>query len=343
MSLDLKQCAMDVTTPSPSKRQVITFVMTTQYNGFAYAGFQRQSRTPTTTSSNEEETSTTMATGKKRKRNHTNQEVIAAKKNNKSGRKSTAVVTVQDQIENALHKWTGLSLSTLRVRGAGRTDKGVHATHQVVAFDVPLSLIIRDDDEADNNREDIDDDMKISSHALPLLQESYETLVKYDATITETEARPFIDQWEIRRAISTRLPSDIVIRSIRIWNGTVPFEARQNVACKTYIYRLRFRSIAYRTSTNSMETQTTSTQFVTQGHIYSVDSMTTIPFGSLRGHWIKRDFAKPVSHLSEGTTFPTLFTRLRGKLATTRVHHWCDDVSDINNLLPMMRMKKTNF
>ena len=259
---------MDVTTPSPSKRQVITFVMTTQYNGFAYAGFQRQSRTPTTTSSNEEETSTTM--GKKRKRNQTNQEVIAAKKNNKSGRKSTAVVTVQDKIENALHKWTGLSLSSLRVRGAGRTDKGVHATHQVVAFDVPLSLIIGDggeadnngediddDGEADDNGEDIDDDMKISAHALPLLQESYQTLVKYDATVTGTEARPFIDQWEIRRAISTRLPTDIVIRSIRIWNGTVPFEARQNVACKTYIYRLRFRSIAYQTNANSTEAQTT--------------------------------------------------------------------------------------
>ncbi len=247
---------MVVTTPSPSKRRVITFVMTTQYNGFAYAGFQRQSRTPTSASSNEEDILTT--TVKKRKRNHANQEVNAAKQNNQSGgRKSTAVVTVQDQIENALHKWTGLTLSTLRVRGAGRTDKGVHATHQVVAFDVPLSLIIDDDGKANNKGEDdIDDGMKISAHALPLLRESYQTLIKYDATIAGTEARPFIDQWEIRRAISTRLPRDIVIRSIRIWNGSVPFEARQNVACKTYIYRLRFRCIAYQTNTNSTEART---------------------------------------------------------------------------------------
>ncbi len=247
---------MDVTTPSPSKRQVITFAMTTQYNGYAYAGFQRQSRTPATTSSNEEEPPST-TTGKKRKRNHTNQEVIAAKKNNKSGKKPAAVVTVQDQIENALYRWTGLSLSTLRVRGAGRTDKGVHATHQVVAFDVPLSLIICDDGEADNIGKETDDGIKISANALPLLQESYETLVKYDATITGAEARPFVDQWKIRRAISTRLPTDIVIRSIRIWNGTVPFEARRNVSCKTYIYRLRFRSIVYQTDTKSTEAQPT--------------------------------------------------------------------------------------
>lgn len=240
---------MDMTTPSPSK--LLTFVMTVQYNGFAYAGFQRQSRTPTSTSSNEEDITTN--TGKRRKRNHTHQEVKAAKNNNKSARKSTTVVTVQDQIENALHKWTGLSLSTLRVRGAGRTDKGVHATHQVVAFDVPLSLVNNDNGEASKYGNDRDGDIIISAHALPLLQESYRTLVEYDST---TETKPFIDQWMIRRALSTRLPTDIVIRSIRIWNGSMPFEARQNVACKTYIYRLRFRCRAPQPNAKSMEAQT---------------------------------------------------------------------------------------
>ena len=237
---------MDTTT-SPSKRQVMTLVMTIQYNGFAYAGFQRQSRTPTTSkttiSSNEED----ITSGKKRKRNHTNREVKAAKK---SVRKIATVVTVQDQIENALHKWTGLSLSTLRVRGAGRTDKGVHATHQVVAFDVPLSLVANDDNIKANNKDDGDGDITISAHALPLLQESYQTLVEHDST---TETRPFIDQWKIRRAITTRLPTDIVIRSIRIWNGSMPFEARQNVACKTYIYKLRFRCRAHQSNAKSTE------------------------------------------------------------------------------------------
>ena len=249
---------MDTTTPSPSKRQVITFVMTTQYNGFAYAGFQRQTRTPTSMASSNEEDSTA-TTGKKRKQNnHTNQEVQAAKNDNKSGRKSNAVVTVQDQIENALQKWTGLSLLTLRVRGAGRTDKGVHATHQVVAFDVPLSLVIdHDGGEANNNEEeDRGDDMKISAHALPLLKEAHQTLAKHKPTSTDTSTRPFIDQWKIRRAISTRLPTDIVIRTIRMWNGSAPFEARQNVACKTYIYRLRFRCIAYESNAKSTEGQT---------------------------------------------------------------------------------------
>jgi tRNA pseudouridine(38-40) synthase len=223
-----------------SKRQVMTFVMTTEYNGFAYAGFQRQSRTPT--SSNEDITTTE----KKRKRNHNINQELQPATNNKSGRKSNAVLTVQDRIEQALHKWTGLSLLTLRVRGAGRTDKGVSATHQVVAYDVPLSSVI--DDEAKNNGEDRDGDTEISAHALPLLQEAYQTLVKHNLTRKETETNPFIDHWKIRRAISTRLPTDIVIRSIRIWNGSVPFEARQNVACKTYIYRLRFRCIAYETA-----------------------------------------------------------------------------------------------
>ena len=248
---------MEDTTSSTqsSKRQVITFVMTTQYNGFAYAGFQRQSRTPTTpTTSNNED----ITTGKKRTRNnYTNQELQASTNSNKSGRKSksSAVVTVQDEIEHALQKWSGLSLLTLRVRGAGRTDKGVHATHQVVAFDVPLSLVIdnNNDGEADNNGQDRDGGIKISSHALPLLQEAYQTLIKHNTSSTETNQ--FIDQWKIRRAISTRLPTDIVIRSIRIWNRSVPFEARQNVACKTYVYRLRFRCIAYEANLKATDGQ----------------------------------------------------------------------------------------
>ena len=227
---------MDTSTsllPPPTNRQMITFVMTCQYNGFAYAGFQRQTRTPTPTLSNEE----IMLPGKKRKRNQTDDRVPATKNINKSVKKPSAVVTIQDKIEHALQKWTGLSLSTLRVRGAGRTDKGVSATNQIVAFDVPLSSMV------DNEGGGGVDDEKISAHALPLLKEAHETLVSYKSSTKES--RPIIDQWKIKRAISTRLPSDIVIRTIRIWNGSTPFEARQHVACKTYTYRLRFRCIAF--------------------------------------------------------------------------------------------------
>lgn len=232
-------------------RHVMTFVMTTQYNGFAYAGFQRQSRTPpaaaAASASANNSSITTAATGKKRKRKRDNTELQRSKNNKSPGNKSKnkTVLTVQDQIETALHKWTNLSISTLRVRGAGRTDKGVHATHQVVAFDVPVSLLVIDDDDDNpsndynnnNNRTD-EDNQVISSHARPLLLEAYQTWI----TSNENQAtKPYIDQWKIRRAISTRLPNDIVLRSIRIWNGSTPFEARQNVKCKTYIYKLRFR------------------------------------------------------------------------------------------------------
>ena len=231
----------------------MTFVMTTQYNGFAYAGFQRQSRTPppaaaASSVSASNSSITTTATGKKRKQNHDSSE-LSRKNNKSSGNKSKnkTVLTVQDQIETALHKWTKLSISTLRVRGAGRTDKGVHATNQVVAFDVPVSRLEIDDANPSNdcnnsnNRKD-DDDQIISSHARPLLLEAYQTWINATTSSNENQAtKSFIDQWKIRRAISTRLPNDIVLRSIRIWNGSAPFEARQNVKCKTYIYKLRFR------------------------------------------------------------------------------------------------------
>ncbi len=44
-------------------------------------------------------------------------------------------VTVQDQLENALHKFTAQSLKTTC---AGRTDAGVHGLEQVVHFDTDL-------------------------------------------------------------------------------------------------------------------------------------------------------------------------------------------------------------
>lgn len=43
--------------------------------------------------------------------------------------------TVQDQLELALHKFTGQPVPTIC---AGRTDTGVHALEQVVHFDIPL-------------------------------------------------------------------------------------------------------------------------------------------------------------------------------------------------------------
>jgi tRNA pseudouridine38-40 synthase len=42
--------------------------------------------------------------------------------------------TIQEELEKAISRFTGESV---RIKGAGRTDTGVHARNQVVAFDVP--------------------------------------------------------------------------------------------------------------------------------------------------------------------------------------------------------------
>jgi tRNA pseudouridine38-40 synthase len=223
-----------------SSSSVLTFAMTIAYNGHAYAGFQRQA----CTNGNKDIPGKTDGS---RKRPHP--------QSNKS--KSKTPITVQQQIESALEQWTNLSIVTLRVRGAGRTDKGVHAAGQVVAFDIPLSLLeVSPSSEGETNaKEEV-----LSTHALPLLQEAYQMLRKSNGTNEDSQRTSrdpsmpnFLDLWQIRRAISTRLPSDIVIKSV--WLRTeVPFEARQGIACKTYIYKIRFRSLRYITTKDGTKT-----------------------------------------------------------------------------------------
>ena len=52
--------------------------------------------------------------------------------------------TVQEEIETAIARFTG---ETVRIKAAGRTDAGVHATGQVVTFDVgaghPTEVVVR--------------------------------------------------------------------------------------------------------------------------------------------------------------------------------------------------------
>ena len=52
--------------------------------------------------------------------------------------------TVQEEIETAIHRFTG---ETVRIKAAGRTDAGVHATGQVVTFDSdaghPTEVVVR--------------------------------------------------------------------------------------------------------------------------------------------------------------------------------------------------------
>jgi tRNA pseudouridine(38-40) synthase len=225
--------------------------MTIEYNGFAYAGFQRQSSTPRdnegarSSTHNVGDDGPAPAASNKRKR----QDSLQSFKSNKS--KSKTPMTVQQRIEDALEQWTNLSITTLRVRGAGRTDKGVHASGQVVAFDIPLNLLKASDDYGELNNDETSSREVLSTQALPLLQEAYRVLCtglqtksnqQNDAADSTTS---FLDHWQIRRAISTRLPSDIAIRSVWVWAGSFPFEARQGIACKTYAYKIRFRSLAH--------------------------------------------------------------------------------------------------
>ncbi|KAL7522873.1 hypothetical protein ACHAWX_007629 [Stephanocyclus meneghinianus] len=233
--------------PHNNRHAVLTFVMTIEYNGFAYAGFQRQTATPRSDIT----VTTTCADALDNRASPINK---FCKRPLQSTRVIKAPTTIQQQIENALQKWTNLSIATLRVRGAGRTDKGVHASGQVVAFDIPLCLL--NEFGVPHSRhhkmlhrveeEDYNDVM--SGHALQLFQVAYRTycegIENERSNDHATSQRAFLDLWQIRRAISTGLPSDIVIRTVWIWTGSHPFEARQGISCKTYVYKLRYRRLS---------------------------------------------------------------------------------------------------
>ena len=209
---------------------VLTLVLKLEYNGFAYAGFQRQAATR-----NVSNRASNLVSGEADPAVETKTLVngVSGNKNDSGSRPSKkarrqAPITVQSQLEEALIKWTGLTLSQLRVRGAGRTDKGVNATGQICAFDVPLNMLNHTGP----------DGSTVNDAALPILRQALEKLNEGGSNALPRT----LDQWQIRRAISTRLPADIVVRSARIWCGERPFEPRQDILRKTYTYRLRFRS-----------------------------------------------------------------------------------------------------
>jgi tRNA U38,U39,U40 pseudouridine synthase TruA len=264
----------------------LTLVMTIEYNGFQYAGFQRQTATPRCTTQSQ----------------HHQQQQQQQCPNTRSKKNSSiaTTITIQDKIERALQQWTNLSLETLRVRGAGRTDKGVHASGQVVAFDVPIrllcdSLSLGSHEDCMNihsstarintssNARDGGINEVLSNQSAQLLQDAYSTLSKhyqyeYSKTDDNNEksicninivnsTKELIDQWQIRRAITTRLPPDIVLRSVRIWAAPgVPqqqnFEPRKKIACKVYTYQLRFRSCSlaqFKSNDSKMEMENKDT------------------------------------------------------------------------------------
>lgn len=296
--------------PTPPPRNVLTLAMTVEYNGFAYAGFQRQTATPPRSNARislpltDNDNDAAIAIPGKRKTQQQQAQPNNHRKNKKP--RTSDPTTIQQQIESALQRWTSLSIATLRVRGAGRTDKGVHASGQVVAFDVPLHLLqtcagdsissrnIKDCGSFNGNECKSEGEQHcqevLLQHALPLFQKAYNDLTDYvDTKNTHaiTNNKQHTDQWEIRRAIATRLPSDIVIRSVWIWTGSHPFEARENIICKTYTYNLRFRCLGFFNDDDS-KVHSSSQQQPRQGTKSNSTSQIIHPICNAGPHLLRR-------------------------------------------------------
>jgi len=98
------------------------FITVVAYDGSRYNGFQRQTAS--------------LAAARVPKR----------PRYNENGQKQSVAHTIQDCLEDAiLSLYPQLSLESLRMRCAGRTDAGVHAKGQVVAIDVPEKLLANED------------------------------------------------------------------------------------------------------------------------------------------------------------------------------------------------------
>jgi len=151
------------TMTSPSTPNGTSLMLIVEYDGTRYNGFQRQV-------SNKER-------APKRPRYDFD------------GRVKGVACTIQDCLEEALMLWKPEStLESLKMRFAGRTDKGVHARGQVVV----VNLVVEKDED-----------------------------------------------WEIQKAINTRLPLDVSVASVQRCRPT--FEPRLECTRKQYSYTLRYR------------------------------------------------------------------------------------------------------
>ena len=107
------------------------YKLTVEYDGSRFSGFQRQT-------SNESSNESLAAAA--------NVKQPARPPKRRRFEESTGKVmptssTIQDCLERALLGWTGSqTVDELKLKGAGRTDKGVHARGQVVLIQVPRLL-----------------------------------------------------------------------------------------------------------------------------------------------------------------------------------------------------------
>eukprot|EP00957_Ditylum_brightwellii_P087192 6636631-Ditylum_brightwellii.AAC.1 len=190
-----------------------------EYRGTNYAGFQRQQTTDTIISSS----SAAAAAA---------EEGTTQQRSRKRMKRSGQVPTIQDKLEEALVLLTKKDVRSLRVRGAGRTDKGVHATGQVVAFDL----------EYDENN---------AATAATTNNDNNNSNNNNNTVFAEPINHPDTN-WKIQRAINTRLPNDIFVSSVSLLssshnnnnnnNDNNRFEPRENVKLKRYTYRIRYRN-----------------------------------------------------------------------------------------------------
>lgn len=210
-----------------------TFLLVLEYDGTSYFGFQRQEGTERVDISSGHPP-------KKQPRQSTNTSVSG-----RAARRAGAPpITIQDQLETALVRLTGNSLAQLRVRGAGRTDKGVHATGQVVAFDYHRQQQMIEEKCACDGGGKSDDALDNATGSGSTKKRKKEKQRQHQDTSLFEDASQSEELWQIRRAINSRLPKDIAVRSCRLLPppppGGRPFEARHDVQNKRYTYRLRF-------------------------------------------------------------------------------------------------------
>jgi tRNA pseudouridine38-40 synthase len=109
-----------ITMASQEPRILLRYTVIVAYDGTRFKGFQRQS--------SGDDKSALNTKGYKRRRLED------------GGKAAQVPLTIQECLEDALEKYTGLGRLDLKMRFAGRTDAGVHARGQVLVVSLPDDL-----------------------------------------------------------------------------------------------------------------------------------------------------------------------------------------------------------
>ncbi len=128
--------------------------------------------------------------------------------------------SVQEALENAIRRLTG---ERVRVRGAGRTDAGVHARGQVAVAALPASLPLEKIAEALNSR--LPDSVAVTgaSEASPAFDPRHDCVMKqYSYSLTLGPVRPALGD---RRSWHSKRPVDVeaMAEAARAFEGTHDF------------------------------------------------------------------------------------------------------------------------